>query len=385
VSRRRIYFVFADPRGFSGQREAARLVFESLDSRRWDVRLIRMPALERNQGQVLTIPRYIFRLIAAWWRCLGIAMNPKAAVFLSIGQTRAALVRDSFPRLCARVRGGLGRLVVSIQGSNFMEWPRNSAIAQRFTRFLSNTGTVAVLGRKQEQRLRDLGIRGTRTEIVLNACAAEVVERESVVRKHSKDSPIQLLHLSSLIDTKGYPEFLETLAALSKEAGPRIEAVLCGNIVMSQFGDRFASERSARLWIETKLAEINESRRVAVRWIEGATGSAKWALFRVAHLFVFPSRYPVEAQPLVVLEAMAHGAVPIVTDIGEMREIVDDSCARIVTQPNVSELVALVNRLHENRGLREELAVSGLDRVKRHHSVEAYRERYEAILMRSTG
>jgi glycosyltransferase involved in cell wall biosynthesis len=63
---------------------------------------------------------------------------------------------------------------------------------------------------------------------------------------------------------------------------------------------------------------MNQSGRIQLEWIRGARGAEKQALFEQAQIFVLPTQYPVEAQPLAVLEAMAHGCAIVTTDVGEL-------------------------------------------------------------------
>jgi glycosyltransferase involved in cell wall biosynthesis len=66
-------------------------------------------------------------------------------------------------------------------------------------------------------------------------------------------------------------------------------------------------------------------------------------LLAKADLFLFPTRYANEAQPLVVLEAMAAGVGIITTDIGTLSEIIrKGETGWICTSDTPDDLAALI-------------------------------------------
>lgn len=60
----------------------------------------------------------------------------------------------------------------------------------------------------------------------------------------------------------------------------------------------------------------------SVEWVGPVSGGDKDAFYRSLDVFVFPSEYRFEAQPLVVLEALSYGVPCLVTDQGYMGELV---------------------------------------------------------------
>ena len=131
---------------------------------------------------------------------------------------------------------------------------------------------------------------------------------------------------------------------MAELGGPKVDAVLCGRLVASEYSSGRVGEREAEKWIVERIERINRTERVRVRWVKGAIGSEKAALFRKADLFVLPTRYAVEAQPLVLLEAMASGCAIVTTSIGEIPTILDPQCAALIGSATVDELVPVLRR-----------------------------------------
>ncbi len=81
-----------------------------------------------------------------------------------------------------------------------------------------------------------------------------------------------------------------------------------------------------------------------------------------AAIFVLPSRY--EGQPNALLEAMAHGVAPIVTDVQDgSLAIVDETCAIVVPVEDAPALAAALDRLVARPELRRRFAAEGRSRA----------------------
>lgn len=111
--------------------------------------------------------------------------------------------------------------------------------------------------------------------------------------------------------------------------------------------------------------------------IEYIDVESKCSLLRAADCLLMPSHLT-EAAPLVVLEAMAHGAVPLVTAQGGMPEMVGD--AGIVCEGQ-EDFVSSLRRLGIRRDEVEDRARRSLDRWKREYSSEIFDARVRQLLV----
>ncbi len=379
-----VYFCFADPAGFSGQKAATELVINGLAQRGWMCRRLPQPVLDRSDGRRLAAARYLFRVLVSWIRSFRLLGARGGWLGVNLGQTRAAFLRDAIPLLLGRAGLGRTRVIISLHGSLFMQWANGSLEARVFRFLLHHAGTVTVLGEPQRARLLALGLPEERVVIVVNSCDLEPAAAEAVTAKHSlaadPNRPVRCLHLSSLIDTKGFPEYLESLHRLSDLAGPPIEAVLCGRLVASEFSGRFPDIASAESWINQQIAEIHRRARVRVRWVKGAVGADKATLFREADLFVLPTRYAVEAQPLVLLEAMASGCAIITTRAGEIPTILDDRCALFLPAVSTDALTTALQTLRSDAAERARLALAAHTRFVDRYQLSRHLDAWESLL-----
>ncbi len=379
-----IYFCYADPAGFSGQKAAIELVIKGLSGRAWACRRLPQPVLDRSGGRPLARVQHLFRVLGAWiraWRLLGARGG---WLCVGLGQTRAAFLRDAVPLLLGRAGLGRAHVVITLNGSLFMHWSDRSLETRVFRFLLKNAGTVTVVGEQQRARLIALGLPENQVTIVVNSCDLEPASAEAVATKNPPAADpkraVRCLHLSSLIDTKGFPEYLETLHRLSALAGPPVEAVLCGRLVASEFSNRFPDATAAEAWIEDQIAGINRSARAHVRWVRGAAGADKAALFREAEIFVLPTRYAVEAQPLVLLEAMASGCAIITTRAGEIPTILDDDSAMFLPAVSTNALATALQTLVADATARARLARAAHARFMDRYQVERHLDQWETLL-----
>jgi glycosyltransferase involved in cell wall biosynthesis len=108
---------------------------------------------------------------------------------------------------------------------------------------------------------------------------------------------ITIGHLSNLTWEKGSGEFLDLFTGLV-EAGADIHARLAG--------------QAADPALDAKIREIAARHPDRFKWIERTTPENKAQFFTEIDFFVFPTRYKVEGQPLVLAEARARG-VPVIS------------------------------------------------------------------------
>ena len=206
--------------------------------------------------------------------------------------------------------------------------------------------------------------------VLPNSCSLGPRDLQEKIKFHEKykyDSVFKILFLSNLIPSKGFPEFLQALQILADQSKFSIEGVLCGKIVEGKLEGRFSSVEELEGWIDAHITKINSSNRVKVSWQRGADGKIKENLFYDSHLFVFPSSYFNEAQPIVLIEALASGCAIITTDIGEITSTVSENEAIILNSSCPKALADSIEKLISSKSNR-------LAQVKDGHKL--FTERY---------
>ncbi|HEX8299781.1 MAG TPA: glycosyltransferase family 4 protein [Rubricoccaceae bacterium] len=138
----------------------------------------------------------------------------------------------------------------------------------------------------------------------------EAARAERAERLAGPHPEIRLLYLSGLVPSKGYPDVLDALAVL-RGRGADARATFAGRWASAE-AERSFSARTAALGVSAHVTVAGAvSDRAAVR-----------RLYHSHDLFLLPTAYPIEAQPLTVIEALAAGTPVVVTRHAGLPEMV---------------------------------------------------------------
>ncbi len=135
-------------------------------------------------------------------------------------------------------------------------------------------------------------------------------------------APLRVLFLSNMLPDKGYDDVLGAVGRLHR-SGRRVEATFAG-----AWPDPLEAGRFEGLVAEEGVGDL-------VRYVGAVHDRAEVRRLMLAHdVFAFPSRY-IEAQPLVLLEAMASGTPVVTTRNGAIASMLDDGVeGRFVPSPD---------------------------------------------------
>jgi len=156
----------------------------------------------------------------------------------------------------------------------------------------------------------------------------------------------ELLFLSNLIETKGVYDLLEACAILKKN-DVNYHCTFIG-------GESDITKKD--FFEKVKNLDLSDN----VDFIGKKFGNDKINAFNNADIFVFPTFYPKECFPLVILEAMSAGLPVISTFEGGIPDIIDNGVnGFLVEQQNVEALAKQMEELLINQLLRKEMGNSG--------------------------
>lgn len=362
----------------SGQIRASMQLKQSSEDLGYQVEVLYFPALERNQSIWLAYPKYFWALAVSWCLFAKNYFQKGKVVSWAVGQTPFSWLRDGILMYLLLSLRKSYFVIASLQGSNFTGWKSDSKKAKIFTALLRKCHRVTVLGEDHKQKLVDFGVNAEQIVVTPNTADVTPLSLDKVKAKQASVDKVRLLHLSSLIDTKGYPDYLESLRYLKSEQN--VEAVLCGRITGSQFANRFKKEDEAEQWLGKTLGDLKQLPNLEVSWVKGAWGADKDKLFGEAHIFVFPSVYAVEAQPLVLLEAMASGCAIITTTVGEIRTILSEREALFLPDCEPKNIAQRIDELINDPELRTQLGLRGYERFVNEFSMQKFKERWHDLL-----
>jgi glycosyltransferase involved in cell wall biosynthesis len=171
-----------------------------------------------------------------------------------------------------------------------------------------------------------------------------------------------------MVPTKGPFVLLEALGLLRAE-GIKFRAVLAGPAMHKGFSQEF-SEACSRHSLDGD-----------VTWIGPCYGEAKERNFANADVFVFPSYYPPEGLPLVLLEAMSYGLPMVATRHAAIPDIiVEGKTGFLVPVRDPESLAAKLRILLMDRELRLRMGKSARERYLEKYTVATFENRLSTIL-----
>jgi glycosyltransferase involved in cell wall biosynthesis len=171
----------------------------------------------------------------------------------------------------------------------------------------------------------------------------------------SDDSPFQIGFLSNLNPEKGLDTVVEVFRAL-RARQLDIRLTIAGPVTGAH----------AQVLLDDALSEFGD----AVEYRGALYGEGKADFFRALDLFLFPTRYPNEAEPLVLLEALAAGVPVIATRRGCIADdFTSDASAVIPEDQFVATVVPMIAGWLADRTQATKRSTAALYRAAELHRV----------------
>jgi glycosyltransferase involved in cell wall biosynthesis len=217
-------------------------------------------------------------------------------------------------------------------------------------RVLSCPDVVVLLSSREMAAYRKF-VPGARLELIANAI--EVHDADFSAARYGGNRPLEIVYVGRLADNKGVFETVEA-ARILRDRG-----------VDMRFN--FAGTGPAERRLRAAIDAAGLGGRVAL--LGAVFGAAKQQLWQRADVFAFPT-YHREGMPYALLESMAAGAVPVISPVGAIPDVMQhERHGLFVPSRNPPALADALERLDRDRGLLLRLAVAGRKRIEDQYSV----------------
>jgi glycosyltransferase involved in cell wall biosynthesis len=137
-------------------------------------------------------------------------------------------------------------------------------------------------------------------------------------RPSKETSQLKVLYLSNLMREKGVVELLDALIAL-KGIGVSFEAVIAGRM-----------DEEVQKDVHERLQKLSGY----ANYIGPTYGQQKVDILHRANVLVLPTYYPMEGQPISILEGLAAGNIIVTTDHAGIADVVSDLNGYLVPPRN---------------------------------------------------
>lgn len=274
------------------------------------------------------------------------------AVYVPVSQTTLGFLRDAlfvWPALLAR-----SRVILHLRGGRFDLFYREASAPVRWLvrQTLARVSAMIVLGERLRPDMARL-MPADRVFVVPNGLDLPPLGR----KRGEEGRPFTVLYLGNLVRSKGWFVLLEA-AALAARRHPGCAFTFAGAWMDPQ------DEREAKVFVE------EHGLVGTVAFLGTTTGEAKAACLAAADVLAFPTFYPYEGHPWVIVEALAAGLPVISTDHACIPETVEDGVnGFIVPKQDPEALAARILDLADDPARRRAMGEA---------SRRIYRERYTA-------
>lgn len=197
-----------------------------------------------------------------------------------------------------------------------------------FKYFLSNSSAGIVLSDSLRSNFDNI-LPKEKVFVVNNFAQNNLFEMKNLSKKYDK---LRILYLSNLMEEKGILVFLDSLSVL-KQRGIDFYAQIAGKI-----------EDSIKHLVKDKLLSLSDN----VKYFDVVEGSTKVDLLLSSNVFVLPTYYTMEGQPIAILEALATGNIVISTLHAGIPDIINNKNGFLIKPKSVDELVASLDEIKEN-------------------------------------
>ena len=223
-------------------------------------------------------------------------------IYITPGQTFFGVVKyAAFILLSALLRS---EIIIHVHGNHLgNEYKTLTGIKKKiFYYLLSKTTTGIVLSESLKGNMTPF-IAKDKVKVLPNF-AEDYLLKTSTEKSFEK---LQIIYLSNLMEEKGIFDLLEALRLLEKN-NIRYEAKIAGAIDHTQKEE-----------IEKRFSTLSNTSYVGI-----VKGNEKNDLLNWGNLFVLPTYYKMEGQPISIIEAMATGNVILTTKHAGIPDVVKD-------------------------------------------------------------
>lgn len=258
-------------------------------------------------------------------------------IYIPISQTTIGYLRDAVFILISKLFRK--KVICHLRGGNFKNWLKSTIYPMQW--FVHSIHSFVdgqiVLGENLKHLFFGL-VPDEKIFVVPNGRNFNYDYKELNKYQNSKDT--RILFLANLIETKGYKDLLFSVRNV-------VESYK--NIIFTFAGTWLLDEDKRKCQQYITKENIEEY----VNFVGIVNGENKWVLLHESDIFVFPTYYPPEGHPWVIVEAMAAGLPIISTDQGAITEsVIDGANGFIVEKQKPQQIAEKIKLLIENPKLR---------------------------------
>jgi glycosyltransferase involved in cell wall biosynthesis len=261
----------------------------------------------------------------------------KAMVYIPAGQTTVGYIRDAIFIVIAKMFGR--KVITHLRGGNFLNW-YNSApnYAKWVVRKVHPKVDAQIILGNNLRPLFNWLLSEDRIHVIPNG------GNYTIPKVNRTDDKIVILFLGNFIGTKGVLQVLyasEYLADLKDK-------------IEFRFAGAWRDEPTKAAFLKFK----EEHPELPINIVGQVSGVAKFEVLASSDIFTFPTFYPNEGHPWVIVEAMCAGLPVISTDHAAISEcVIDGKNGFLVPKQDIKSVAEKIRFLVKNPDIRKQMGI----------------------------
>jgi glycosyltransferase involved in cell wall biosynthesis len=285
-------------------------------------------------------------------------------IYLPISETNLGFMRDCLFLVPARLFGF--RVVAQFHGGYFDTlYADANPVMRVLMRFcLAQVSRAIVLGDSFRSKLDGL-VPAEKVRVVPVGIRQEIFEAAKGGPRIARNGKHTILYLGTLVESKGFVDLLRAVP-----------------LVLQQRKDVrfvFVGDKSLP---ETRAAEEWTTRQALDAYVTFAgpkSGSEKVDALLEAETFAFPTWYPLEGQPIVLLEAMSAGLPILTTRHATIPDVLGEDGAVYVNKKDPEDIARKICILLEDAELRARMGQANQRKFLQSHTVEQFARNLQRV------
>jgi glycosyltransferase involved in cell wall biosynthesis len=380
-----IYFVFTKITGFSGQHNITLALLTLFREQKVSFKEIHLlPFRGKSVSGKLKILLFHYPRLALSAFTYFVKRKSRKVVISNFHQTTYSMLSFSlvmWPLLF--LSGTRCTLILTLNGSIFYKWNPNGFKTRVFQFWLNRAQKIVVVGPKMAQFLNQkFGIAQDRIVQINNFTSVPSINKSWISEKHRKTQVIDITYLSLFVEKKGYEAFVNSIVELSKmNVRVPIRINFCGKFVRTEECSVHHTQRKLQSLIQ-ELNEISSANpTITVRIFEhGISGADKDEILKDTHIFVLPTYYANEAQPIALIEAAANGAVLLTGTTGEIPYMFSKGSVCYLEHISEKEIAENLFQLIHDTDLRVRMSELSFQDIQNSYTFEGFKDSWSHLI-----
>ena len=331
----------------------------------------------------------LISLVSPFLQSLSLLASKRTTVYITIANSLFGFLKDFFFIVIAQV--GRHRITLHCHGGDYGTfYSQSSSIVQWLIR--KSIGSADHLIILSEMFRRDFDfLQNSRVTISVVANCTDIstpyhanatATIDSAYTPHSNNKTtrsLRIFYLSNLIETKGYLVLLDAINILVNQHRILLSAHFCGDFVLAGSMISYLTAVEAEADFHSRIQRYSLTEHVVFRG--PVSGDEKHKELLEGDIFVLPTTYRNEAQPVAIIEALAYGCTVISTPHRAIPEMLSCGDAGILLEPNRPDLIAeSILKLFHNPTLLKDFSVKARTQFERCYCQETHWSKMRTIL-----